>query len=78
MLGLKFKVLGGFRFWFCRVHPNFNTLKLKYKTDTLSKIDVEKIVKQIEPEVDLIEGQKHEETANIKNDILRIMSYPNV
>ena len=52
---------------------NFNTLKLKYKTDTLSRVDVEKIVKQIEPEVDLVEVEKHKETTNIGNDILRLI-----
>ena len=52
---------------------NFNTLRLKYKTDTLSKDVVEKIVKKIEPEVELIEVEKHEETTNVKNDILRLV-----
>lgn len=51
---------------------NFNTLKLKYKTDTLSKIDVEKIIKQIEPEVDLVD-EKYEETNKIENNILRVV-----
>lgn len=52
---------------------NFNTIKLKYKTETLSKSDVEKIVKQIEPEVDLVDIDKHDENANIKNDVLRLI-----
>ena len=53
---------------------NFNTLKLKYKTDTLSKDDVEKIVKKIEPEVDLVEIEKQsEETNNTKYEIARLV-----
>ena len=52
---------------------NFNTLKLKYKTNTLSKDEVEKIIKEIEPEVELTEVEKHEETTNVKNDILRLV-----
>lgn len=52
---------------------NFNTLKLKYKTDRLSKTDVEKIVKQIEPEVDLLDIDNQDEAVNIKNDILRLI-----
>ena len=52
---------------------NFNTLKLKYKTDTLSKQDVEDIVRKIEPEVELVEVEKNQETNNIKNDILRLI-----
>ena len=51
---------------------NFNTLKLKYKTDTLSKDEVEKIVKQIEPDVDLVE-ERNEGTSNIKSNILRLV-----
>lgn len=52
---------------------NFNTLKLKYKTDILSKDDVEKIVKKIEPDVDLVEVEKSEEKVSVKNDILRLI-----
>ena len=52
---------------------NFNTLKLKYKTDSLSKDEVEKIVKKIEPEVVLVEVEKNEESTNVKNDILRLI-----
>lgn len=52
---------------------NFNTLKLKYKTDTLSKEEVEKIIKKVEPEVELIEVEKHEETTNVKDDVLRVI-----
>lgn len=52
---------------------NFNTLKLKYKTDTLSKNEVEAIIKKIEPEVDLVEIQKYEEKTSIKNDVLRLI-----
>lgn len=51
---------------------NFNTLKLKYKTNTLTKEEVEKIVKQIEPEVDLV-GEKNDDTSNVKNNILRLI-----
>ncbi|MBO5348405.1 MAG: cadmium-translocating P-type ATPase [Clostridia bacterium] len=39
------------------VNVNFNTLKLSYETDTLSKQDVEKIVQSIEPEVTLVENK---------------------
>lgn len=52
---------------------NFNTLKLKYKTDILSKDEVEKIVKKIEPEVELVEIEKNQETNNVKNDVLRLI-----
>ena len=52
---------------------NFNTLKLKYKTDTLSKNEVEAIIKKIEPEVTLVEVQKYEEKTSIKNDVLRLI-----
>lgn len=37
---------------------NFNTLKLKYKTEVLTKEDVEKIIHEIEPEVELIEEKE--------------------
>lgn len=52
---------------------NFNTLKLKYKTNTLSKEEVEKIVKKIEPEVELIEVVKYEEITSVKEDVLRLI-----
>ena len=52
---------------------NFNTLKLKYKTDTLSKKEVEKIVKKIKPEVELIEVEKQiGDTNNVKHEIKRL------
>ena len=37
------------------VTVNFNTLKLVYETDILTKEDVEKIVQSLEPEVTLTE-----------------------
>ena len=37
------------------VTVNFNTLKLIYETDILTKEDVEKIVQSVEPEVTLTE-----------------------
>ena len=40
------------------VTVNFNTLKLIYETDILTKEDVEKIVQSVEPEVTLIKNQK--------------------
>ena len=40
------------------VNVNFNTLKLAYETETLSKDDVEKIIKKIEPEVTLVENKQ--------------------
>ena len=53
---------------------NFNTLRLKYKTDTLSKDEVEKIVKKIEPEVDLVEVEKQkEETSSVKYEVARLV-----
>ncbi len=52
---------------------NFNTLKLKYKTDTLTKDEVEKIVKKIEPNVELVEIGKQKEESNIKNEVLRLI-----
>lgn len=51
---------------------NFNTLKLKYKTETLSKQEVEKIVKKIEPEVDLVSEHRGEEKINLKYDFFRL------
>ena len=42
------------------VYVNFNTLKLVYETETLSKEDVEKIIQSIEPEVTLIENKESE------------------
>ena len=42
------------------VNVNFNTLKLVYETDKLSKKDVEKIIQGIEPEVTLVENEKSE------------------
>lgn len=53
---------------------NFNTLKLKYKTDTLTKEEVEKIVKKIEPDVDLVDLVKQQEEAdNTKYEIARLI-----
>lgn len=53
---------------------NFNTLKLKYKTNTLTKEEVEKIIKRIEPEVDLIEVDKQKEEANnTKYEVARLI-----
>ena len=52
---------------------NFNTLKLKYKTNTLSKIQVEKIIKKIEPEVELIEVENRKETNNTKYETERLL-----
>ena len=53
---------------------NFNTLKLKYKTNTLTKEEVEKIIKKLEPEVDLIEvDNQKEETNNTKYEVVRLI-----
>lgn len=41
------------------VNVNFNTLKLVYETETLSKDDVEKLVQSVEPEVTLIECETY-------------------
>lgn len=40
------------------VNVNFSTLKLVYETDKLSKLDVEKIIQSVEPEVTLVENKK--------------------
>lgn len=50
---------------------NFNTLKLKYKTDVLSREEVEKIVKAIEPEVELIEEKEKQQEEGVKKEIIR-------
>ena len=52
---------------------NFNTLKLKYKTDILTKQDVEKIVKAIEPEVELIEEKEKKQEEGVKKEIIRLI-----
>lgn len=52
---------------------NFNTLKLKYKTDTLTKEEVEKIVKTIEPNVELVDENKKEENSNTWYQIARLI-----
>jgi len=54
---------------------NFNTLKLSYKTDELTKEDVEKIVKSIMPNVELLEinEQKQENTAKTKIQVIRLL-----
>ena len=51
---------------------NFNTLKLKYKTNTLTKEEVEEIIKKVEPEVDLVEAEKQEENDNTKYEVVRL------
>lgn len=52
---------------------NFNTLKLKYKTDTLTKEEVEKMVKTIEPKVDLLEVGEKKENNNTNYEIARLV-----
>ena len=54
---------------------NFNTLKLSYKTEELTKQDVEKLVKNIMPNVELLEinEQKQENTSKTKLQVLRLI-----
>ena len=52
---------------------NFNTLKLKYKTDSLTKEQVEKLVKNIEPEVELIEIKNDMEKNKERKEVLRLI-----
>jgi len=54
---------------------NFNTLKLSYKTDELTKEDVEKLVKSIMPNVELLEinQQKEDNTSKTKLQVLRLL-----
>ena len=55
------------------VTVNFNTLKLIYETDILTKEDVEKIVQSVEPEVTLIENKKSKAmTIDFDSNIVRI------
>ena len=51
---------------------NFNTLKLKYKTDSLTKKQVEKLVKDVEPEVELIEMEDYKEENEAGKEVLRL------
>ena len=52
------------------VTVNFNTLKLIYETDILTKEDVEKIVQSVEPEVILIENKKSKSKKIKKQSVL--------
>ena len=52
------------------VTVNFNTLKLIYETDILTKEDVEKIVQSVEPEVTLIENKKSKSKKIKKQSVL--------
>lgn len=52
---------------------NFNTLKLKYKTDTVSKEEVEKIVHEVEPEVELIEEAEQKSENKLGKQVLRLI-----
>ena len=52
---------------------NFNTLKLKYKTDTVSKEEVEKIVHEVEPEVELIEEVEQKSENKTGKQVLRLI-----
>ena len=51
---------------------NFNTLKLKYKTDILTKKQVEELVKKIDPDVELVEVSEQQEEGNSK-EFLRLL-----
>ncbi len=57
------------------VSVNFNTLKLVYETDTLTKDDVEKIVQSIEPEVTLIlpKNSDKKKSVNILPEFIRLI-----
>ena len=52
------------------VTVNFNTLKLVYETSNLSKEEVEKIIRSIEPEVTLIENKKSKSKKMKKQSVL--------
>jgi len=52
---------------------NFNTLKLKYKTDTLTRKDVEQIIKTIEPEVELIEGKESYTNIGVNKQVIIVI-----
>ena len=52
---------------------NFNTLKLKYKTDTVSKEEVEKIIHEIEPDVELIEEVEQKTENKTGKQVLRLI-----
>ncbi len=45
---------------------NFSTLKLKYKTDVLTKEEVEKLVQEIEPEIELVEEKEVKQENTIR------------
>lgn len=45
---------------------NFAKMKLTYETDTLSKVEIEKIVQSIEPEVELLEANS--KSKDLKNE----------
>lgn len=51
---------------------NYNTLTLKYKTDNLTKDEVEKIIHEVEPEVQVLEKADSKEDNKTKNEILRL------
>lgn len=59
------------------VNVNFSTLKLVYETDKLSKLDVEKIIQSVEPEVTLVENKKSGSTMMKKQssipEIIRLL-----
>ena len=52
---------------------NFNTLKLKYKTDTLTKVQVEKLVKSVEPGIELMKITEHGEVKKGGKEILKLL-----
>ena len=52
---------------------NFNTLKLKYKTDTLTKVQVEKLVKSVEPGIELMKITEHGEVKKGGKEILKLI-----
>lgn len=51
---------------------NFNTLKLKYKTDVLTKKDVEDLINTIEPDIELIDVLEKKEEKKSTKEILRL------
>lgn len=52
---------------------NFNTLKLKYKTNSLTKEQVQSLIQKVEPEVELIDEFNNKEQKSIKDEILRLI-----
>lgn len=51
---------------------NYSTLTLKYKTDNLTKDEVEKIIHEVEPEVQILEKEDSQEDNKTKSEVIRL------